>query len=161
MENLVLILIGFLVLAFVWGIWIRQSLFGVMNVAEQKRQILKNDLGRMRDTVPYLLEFSRHEIEESSQPIWRKLLEDRKFFHKEEDINKAIEYERELLQFLQNTHLKNVHFMEAKKDIFDLSGLVEKEKTDLEVAMQTFNEKRNKFPYKQVSAIFGLHELSL
>lgn len=159
MENLILVVIGFIVIDFVWLIWIRQSLFHLMQKAEQKRQILMEDMSRLRDMVPYLLESLR--AEEQTHEDWHKLLEGRKFFHKDDELKQGIEYERELLHFLQKTHTKNVHFMEAKKDILDLSGIIEREKAELEGAMQIFNERRNKFPYNKVSAIFGLHELKV
>jgi hypothetical protein len=159
MHNLILVIIGFIVIDFIWLIWIRQSLFSLMQKAEQKRQIVMQDMGRLRDMVPYLLESLR--MEEQSTEEWHKLLEGRKFFHKDDELKKGIEYEREILHFLQKTHIKNVHFMEAKKDILDLSGIIEKEKAELEGAMQVFNARRNKFPYKKVSVIFGLHDLSI
>lgn len=154
MENAVLTIIAILTIAFIWLMWLRYSLVSILERLDQKQTILKHDLAQRRDTVPYLLESIR--AEEGPDEGWQKILEDRKVFHSEPDMDKEWEFEKELLHFVRDKKLKNINFLEAKKDILDLTALIEKEKQEMDGVMAQFKERKMQFPYSLASAIFGL-----
>ncbi len=154
MTNIFLLIIAALIIAFIWLIWLRQSLLNTLQVSEQKRQILQLDLNKRRDVVPYLLESFRAAQEPND--AWHKILNQRKEFNQSSTLEKEWEFEQNLAHFMRDTHIKTQNFLEAKKAIQDLTDLVEKEKLELEAATQTFTEKQKQFPYSMASAIFGL-----
>jgi hypothetical protein len=159
MANLILVIIAIAVIIFTWLIWLRYILLHLLQESNHHLQVLKTDLLRRRDTVPYLLE-SYRKAEEPNE-TWHKILNARKQFNDPQPTEKEWEFEKELLHFLRDTHIKSLNFLEAKKDIIDLTDLIEKEKLALGAANQTFNEKKKQFPYSIASAIFGLREASI
>ena len=158
LANLILIIISVLTIAFIWLWWLRHAVLQKARNAEQKQFILMRDIQKRRDTVPYLLESFRAEAEPDE--AFRKILEERKFFHTEENMEKEWEFEKNLLHFLRDKQIRNLNYLEAKKDIQDLSAIIEKEKTELQGAIEAFNAQRKLFPYSLASAIFGLHKVN-
>lgn len=159
MSNLFLLLITLIVLGFIWMMWLRQSLIHSLAQASQRRQILQKDLSKRRDHVPYLLESFRKENEVTAE--WNGILKARAFFHENQSLAKEWEFEKQLFEFMNQAPARNVDFLEAKKDIQDMSTVVEKEKLSLEEAVNAFNEKRNHFPYKIAAKLFGFQPLSM
>lgn len=156
LANLILVIISVLVIAFMWLMWLRHAVLQKARAAEQKQKVLMGDLAKRRDTVPYLLESYRAEAEPDEE--FRKVLEDRKFFHTEESLEKEWEFEKTLIRFLRDKQVRNLNFLEAKKDIQDLTTIIEKEKVEMQGAIEAFNAQRKRFPYSLASAIFGLHK---
>ena len=159
-ENLILLLIAILTVLFMGLLWLRYSLLHSLAIARQHEQILQSDFDRRRDMVPYLLEGAR-ELGDHSD-TWRKLVEDRSTFHALSDqmnVQRELDFEVTLNSYLQSTALRGVHFLDAKKDIEELSAIIEKEKLSLRDAVQAFNEERKAFPYTLASAIFGFKVL--
>lgn len=160
LENLILLLITIVSLLFVGLLWLRHSLLHALSEVQHQERVLQNDFDKRRDTVPYLLESVR-EAEEPSDS-WRRLAEDRHAFHEmiHFDLEKELAFEHVLRGFIQNTHVKNVHFLDAKKDIEELSALIEKEKQTFASAKAAFNAKRGEFPYSLATGVFGFKSLN-
>lgn len=154
MSNVILIIIAVLVLAFIWLIWLRRGLINILRDLQQKQIVLQHDLKKRRDTVPYLLESFRSEQEPNA--AWREILEQRKTFHGPSSMQQEWEFEKTLLHFVRDTNLSNINFLEAKKDVIDLTTLIEREKQEMEQAATRYNERKKQFPYSLASAIFGL-----
>jgi hypothetical protein len=160
-SNIVLILIAILIIAFMWLLWMRHTLAQQMSEARHRETILERDLQKRRDTVPYLLESFR--LTNEPNEAWHTLMNKRAEFHQPGDwpIAKEWEFESTLLDFLRNNKIKNLSFLEAKKDIEDLTDLIVEKKGELQEAVDEYNERRNQFPYSMASAIFGFHSLSV
>ena len=154
MANFILLIIAIAVILFTWLIWLRFVLLQLLQKANHHLEILKKDISLRRDTVPYLLE-SQRKIEEPNE-TWHKILNARKEFHQPQAIEKEWEFEKELLHFIRNSHIKSLNYLEAKKDIIDLTDLIEKEKLALEAANHDFKEKSKNFPYSLVAKVFAL-----
>ncbi len=159
MENSILVVIGILVLGFAWLIWARQHVLMLFWEARRARQTMQADLDKRRDTVPFLLESFRHE--ESLANDWRILKEERARFHTQQSLELEFAFEAMLLNFLKRTSLKNLQFLEAKKDIEDLTDLIERQKAQYESAKVQFEALKKQFPYSVASAMFGLRGLTL
>jgi len=152
-SDIILILIAVLVLAFIALLWLRHELLNSERNIGHLRGILQKDLNKRRDTVPYLLESMRATLEPTD--IWRKIVEQRAIFHASDSLEKEMEFEKEILDFVNTVDIKDVNVLEAKKDILDLTKLIEKEKNEIDLAVSGFNELKIKFPYTVASAIFG------
>lgn len=159
MQNLVLAIFTVLILAFIWAMWLRQGLSHLLQQARASLNVLQKDLAKRRDMVPLLLEGYRS-VQEPND-TWRKLLNDRALFHDKVSLEKEWEFEKNLLHFLQETKIDSKNFLQAKKDIEEITTLIEKEKTSLQGATEAFNERRKQFPYSLASAIFGFKSVSL
>lgn len=157
LSNIILILIAVLVLSFIGLLWARQTLMSIVHKMEAMQMVLQKDLQKRRDTVPYLLE-SIKQLEEPSD-MWRKIVEDRAVFHQLDDMQKEKEFEKELLDFLNSLNFKNVDVLEAKKDILDLTQIIEREKGEIALEAGKFNALKMEFPYSLASAIFGFKEI--
>ena len=166
LENFILVLIALFTVLFMGLLWLRHTLAECLNVARQHQQILQSDFDRRRDMVPYLLE-GAGEVGEPSD-TWRKLVEDRAAFHAlpelteselQKTVQRELDFEAKLKSYLQNTPVRAVHFLDAKKDIEELGAIIEKEKQNLQSAVRDFNEQRKIFPYSLASAIFGFRVL--
>lgn len=156
-ENLFLIIIAAAVLLFTGLLWLRGVLLHELRDAKEKEAILKKDFEKRRDTVPYLLESARTSSE--STDTWRKLAEDRMQFQKAQPYEKELEFERSLHSYLSSANIRSVNFLEAKKNIEELSQLIEKQKQERQDALSRFNERRKQFPYSLASGIFGFREI--
>lgn len=157
-ENSILLVIGALSILFIALMWLRQSLLHELHEAQSREAVLQKDFEKRRDTVPYLLEGARQAGEPTD--TWRKLAEDRAQFHKPQNYAKELEFEKILHNYLQSANFRTVHFLDAKKDIEELSVLIEKQKEDRLAAISRFNERRKQFPYSLASGIFGFRELA-
>lgn len=157
-ENSILLVIAGLSILFIALMWLRQSLLHELHEAQSREAVLQKDFEKRRDTVPYLLEGARQAGEPTD--TWRKLAEDRAQFHKPQKYEKELEFEKILHNYLQSTHFRTVHFLDAKKNIEELSTLIEKQKEDRLAAISRFNERRKQFPYSLASGIFGFHPLA-
>lgn len=156
-ENSILIAIAVLAILFTALLWLRQNLLTELHEAQSREAVLLKDFQKRRDTVPYLLESTRAEGETTD--TWRKLAEERTQFMTPQNLQKELEFERVLHQYLGTINHRTVNFLDAKKDIEELSKLIEQQKKDRQVAMDRFNERRKLFPYSVASAIFGFREL--
>ncbi len=156
-ENIFLLIIAAAVLGFTGLLWLRGSLLHELRDAKEKEAILKKDFEKRRDTVPYLLESARAASEPTDS--WRKLVEDRAQFQKAQPYEKELEFERSLHNYLSSNTIRTVNFLEAKKDIEELSQLIEKQKQERQDALSRFNERRKQFPYSLASGIFGFREI--
>ena len=159
MENTFLIVIGIAVLLFIWLLWLRQNLLIDFREAMHQEKLLKRDLEKRRDTVPFLLESLRGE--ESLKNDWHRILTERQVFQDKFTNEDEWAFEKSLLEFITKPQNKSVHFLEAKKDIEDLSVLVEKEKLHLQEVVNRFNQRRKQFPYSVASAIFAFRKMNL
>jgi|GEM_PF-1493499 len=157
LENSILLVIAVLTILFIALMWLRQNLLHELHEAQSREAVLQKDFEKRRDTVPYLLEGARQAGEPSDS--WRKLAEDRAQFHKIQNYQKELEFEKILNNYLLTTDFRTVNFLDAKKDIEELSALIEKQKEDRLQAIARFNERRKQFPYSLASAIFGFRVL--
>lgn len=156
-ENIILLMIAFATLVFIGIIWLRQNLLHELREALSRQQVLMKDLAKRRDSIPYLLESAKKELEPSD--AWRRLVELRTQFLEPQTYAKELEIEAALKQYLAENFFKSVNFLDARKDIEDLSQLIERQKQDRLDAFSRFNERRKEFPYSLASAIFGFREL--
>jgi len=153
-SNIFLIILTVVAILFIWLLWLRNNLILVLRKVEENRQILQHELDRRKDMVPFLLESYR--LSDSPSDLWNKVLQERQYFHKETTMEKELEFEKLLQTFInESENIKNLSFMESKKDISDSTKLIENEKTKLHAAQEAYNEKRKSFPYSWVSGIFG------
>lgn len=160
MPNLFLILIALLSLLFIWLLWLRHGLLLKERQVLAMQNLLLLDLQKRRDTVPFLLEGFRQEMAPSSE--WQRLVKERAYFHEHEKFEKEWEFERYLLEFIKNCPpIKNLHFLEAKKDILDLSKSVEMVKFKVEKEIESYNFQRKQFPYNLAALCFGFRPRQL
>lgn len=158
-QNFILLIIAFVLLALITLLWLRQSLLHILHEVAQQQRLLQKDLDKRRDTLPYLLESARQA--ESPSDKWRKLVEDRGFFHSQNSLSKEWEFQGTLNAYLHENPLKSVPFLDAKKDIQELSTLVEQEKNKLTVYIERYNQRRIESPFSLAAALFDLKELPL
>ncbi len=157
MENAILILIGIVATGFIWLLWLRQNLLHQFRDVSNHMELLRWDLWRRRDMVPYLLESFRSD--DMQNETWQRLLGGRKHFHGLTTLADEWEYGSGLLKFLEDADIKNLNFLEAKKDIETVTEIIKKEKEELELVRTRFNELRIRFPYSLASGIFGFQNL--
>jgi len=156
LENLFLLLLALVILLFISLLWLRQGLFHSFREVLQHEALLKKDFEKRRDTIPYLLESAR--VSEPPSDTWLKLAHDRAWFHHSWSMEKENEFEETLKRYLQGSSLHSVNFLDAKKDISDLTTLIEKEKLALAEATDDFNRMRKQFPYSLAARLFGFSE---
>lgn len=156
-ENSILLLIAAAFILFIGLLWLRQNLLHELREAQSREAVLLKDFEKRRDIVPYLLESARSATEPTD--TWRKLAEDRGQFMTAQNTQKELEFEQTLQRYLESTNVRTLNFLEAKKNIEELSTLIEEQKRDRQTAMNRFNERRKQFPYSVASAIFGFREL--
>lgn len=159
MENALLILIGIIAIGFIWLLWLRQVLLYHFRDVNNHLKLLQWDLWKRRDMVPYLLESFRNE--ESLKVQWQSLLEGRKHFHGITTLDDEWAYEKELLDFIRYAKVKNLNFLEAKKDIEDLSEIIQNERKEFDAAKEKFFKLRSNFPYFIASGMFGFQKIEL
>lgn len=156
-ENIFLLCMGGATVALIGVMWLRQNLLHQLREALSREQVLMKDLAKRRDAVPYLLESARQEAEPGD--AWRRLVELRTQFLEPTSYAKELEFEAALKNYLDQSPFKGVNFLDARKDIEELSALIEQQKKDRIEAFSRFNERRKQFPYSLASAIFGFREL--
>lgn len=156
LTNIVLLLMTLLILYFVGMLWLRQSLIASLRDLQHREELLMKDFEKRRDQVPLLLESVR-ELQEPSD-LWRKLIADRAGFHKQSSRAAEETFEKELSDFLAQTTLRSVNFLEAKRSIEEISTLIQKQKQEMQTAILAFNAKRKEFPYSLASAIFHFRD---
>lgn len=157
-ENSILIAIAVLAILFTALLWLRQNLLTELHEAQSREAVLLKDFQKRRDTVPYLLESTRAEGETTD--AWRKLAEERAQFMTPQNLQKELEFERVLHQYLGTINHRTVNFLDAKKDIEELSKLIEQQKSDLARAKVKFNHLCEQFPYSAAKSLFGFKKLS-
>jgi hypothetical protein len=155
------ILLAAFSLLFLWALWLRHQLNQKLRRLENKEKLLRQDLSKRRDIVPYLLESAR--MHNETDDSWFKLMESRKQFHKvgQSKLTDEWKFEEKLRQFLSEQQVKNVSYLEAKKDISLLSDRIETTKGQWTLALNSYNQVRNQFPYSLASAIFGYPEIHI
>ncbi len=158
MENIFLIIIAAFAILFTGLLWLRQNLLAELHEAHSREAVLQADFQKRRDTVPYLLESIRAAAEPTD--TWRKLAADRAEFMVPQNYQKELEFEQILLRYLESTQLRTLNFLEAKKDIQELSRLIETQKQDRQLAMDRFNQRCGQFPYSIAKMIFGFSKLN-
>lgn len=158
LPNLIIIVAGLFVLAFIALLWLRQNLTNALEALHQNELLLRKDLEKRRDLVPFLLEGAR----EAAAPTdtWALLVQKRSAFAKPSTLAQEFEYEKLLGDYLSNTSFKTVRYLEAKKEIQEVARLVEEQKEKLRIWSQHFNEKRKVFPYSLASGMFGIREVN-
>lgn len=160
LTNLFIIILTVLALAFIWMLWLRNHIALDLRTVQQRFQVLKSDLDKRKDMVPFLLE--TYKMSKEKNDLWVRLLQERAFFHTGSTLEKEWEYEKTIWSFMREAEgLKTVNFLEAKKDISDMTDVIEKEKHNLEAALAEYNERRKTFPYSLVSGIFGFQNVTL
>ncbi len=157
LPNLILLLIALSLLFFVALLWMRAALLRDFGVLREVEGILKSDALKRRNMVPLLLAG----LAEQKDELWRALLKARAELQTGASWSQEWEFEAHLLGFLEKKDSKTLAFLEAKKDIKELSRLIEIEKTDLNKARQQLKERRKRFPYFIASAIFGFQKIPL
>lgn len=158
LPNLIIFLAGLFTLYFIAMLWLRQNLVSELGALHQNELILRTDLEKRRNLVPFLLEGVRE-----SAPItdaWQMLARERSTFVQMKSLNEEFEFAQHLQTFLDQTPCKTVTFLEAKKDIVEVGTLVEDQKIKLRNLALDFNAKRKQFPYSLASAIFGVREVT-
>lgn len=157
-ANLILILIGLFLLYAAFMFWLRQNLVHMLTGLKHNEDVLRKDFEKQRDMVPILLEGLR----EGQEPTdaWRALVQKRMEFRAPSTLQAEMDFARTLEEFLKSNSSKALNFLDAKKDIEDLSRLIEEQKNKLKVGTATYNQKRKQFPYSLASAIFGLREVA-
>lgn len=154
MENLLLILLGLLVLSFTWALWLRYQLMQRLNAWQNKQFELSSLLQKRRDTLPYLLEMYRQE--KTPQANWQQLADERAKFHDPQPMTQEWELERHMLEFIKAEHVSTPNYLEAEKDILDLSKEINDKKEGVEVSHQAFMTLKAKAPYGVVAKVFGV-----
>ena len=159
LANFIFLIAVLFSLAFLGVLWLRQSLFQILSHLTEHEAILRTDMRKRRDIVPFVLEGLREQGEVSDS--WRKLVQDRAVFHAPSTLAQEWEFEKNLKEFLAQTDSRSLHFLEGKKDIEELSKLIDKEKLTLHGYALEYNEQRKRFPYSLASAIFGLRDVAV
>lgn len=159
MSKLILLIIGLFVLGFIWLLWARYRLLLQLQEVQASYNLVLADMAQRRDIVPYLLESTRHE--EVLNTAWHTLLSERAVFHAPSTWAQEEAFEQKIKTFFQIAHLKTLPFLEAKKDIEDLSQRIEKQKIKLLSERELFQSLKKKFPYSLASGIFGLRNIQL
>lgn len=142
---------AFLLLLFLWLLWMRSTLNEVLRLVQQGRGVLEKDLQMRRDTVPFLLESFRGEPLYES--VWHQLLDLRKK-------GSEAEFEAVLLPFLEKAQIKSLNFLEAKKDILDLTRLIHSEEQSTRRQIGSYMALKKSFPFSMAAVLFGLPEFS-
>ena len=158
LQNLIVLLAGLIALYFIGILWMRHSLMHDLEILRQNEQLLFTDFERRRNLVPFLLEGAREGNQTSD--AWNLLAKKRTEFTQGGGLNKEIEFEKILENYLETNSCKTVLYLDAKKDIEAASRLAADQKIKLNGLSHAFNEKRKKFPYSLASAIFGVHEVA-
>lgn len=159
MSNAFLVLIAIAALLFIGLMWLRFRLITEMSQVNHHLAILNLDLSKRRDKVPLLLEsIRRHEHPDER---WQILLNKRADFHQEQALSREWDFEKLLLDYLDELNLHDTNFLEVKKGITDLTETIQKEFDAVQTNMEEFNALRKRFPYSVASGIFGLPEMSL
>lgn len=159
LHNLILFLIALATLAFIWMFWLRHILHTYERNYQNKRDILTHDFEKRRDKVPYLLE-SYRKIAQSD--LWRKIAEERAYFHTNSSWEKELEFEDTIYKFIgESGSPKSIHYLEAKKEILQISEAIENEKKTMKEIAELYNQKIKVFPYSLASAIFGFREIQI
>lgn len=156
-PNLIILFAGLFILYGVAMLWLRQNLMNDLEALHQNELILKKDLERRRDLVPFLLEGAREGRELSDS--WLLIARKRAAFTQPQPFAAEVEFERFLQDYLAQNTAKTVMYLEAKKDIQEMSDLVEAQKEKLKTLAQDFNDKRKQFPYSLTSAIFAIRDV--
>lgn len=158
LPNLIVIIGGIVVLAFIAALWLRQNLIHDLNVLSQNENLLRKDLEKRRDFVPFLLEGAREGSELKDE--WQALARKRTSFMQVSTLAQELEFEKSLQIYLDSNNIKTVVYLEAKKDIQEMSKLIEEQKEKIRNLSQNFNAKRKEFPYSLVSGIFAIREVN-
>ena len=159
MTKLILLIIGLFILGCIWLLWARHRLLLQLQEIQARHSLVLADMAQRRDIIPYLLESSRHE--EALHSAWQTLLAERTAFHRTSTWAQEEAFEQKINTFLQIAQLRTLPFMEAKKDIEDLSARIHLEKDHLKEDLQNFDALKKKFPYSLASGIFGLRNIEL
>lgn len=153
MENIFLFIIAIVVIIFIWMLWLRHSITRDFLLAENIKNLLIEKLNKRRDSIPYLLE--SYKLEREPDDLWRKILAERSAFHEENNLEKEWELEKTMESFFNSAvGMKNLNFLEAKKDILDLGELIGEIKEEFYSKLEKYNQKRKHFPYSIVNEIF-------
>jgi hypothetical protein len=159
MTKLILLIIGLFVLGFIWLLWARHRLLLQLQEVQASYNLVLADMAHRRDLVPYLLESARHE--EVLNTAWHTLLSERAVFHAPSTWAQEEAFEQKINTFLQIAQVNTLPFLEAKKDIEELSQRIEKQKINLFSERELFESLKKKFPYSLASGIFGLRNIQL
>lgn len=159
MTKLILLIIGLFILGFIWLLWARHRLLLQLQEIQARHGLILADMAQRRDVVPYLLESTRHE--EVLSTAWHTLLTERAVFHAPSTWAQEEAFEQKINTFLQIAQVTTLSFLEAKKDIEELSARIQTGKTKLGAEMQAFDLLKKKFPYSLASGIFGLRNIQL
>lgn len=156
MQELFLILIAAISVVFLWILWARQGLVHHLRSFQRRDLLLRRDLQKRRDMVPYLLESFRAKREVT--PEWTALLEQRKAFHAPglSSMNAELAYESELEAFIMSHDLTDVNYLEAERNINKLGETIERAKQAWQAEYDAFVKLRKRFPYSVASAMFGV-----
>ncbi|QQR54665.1 hypothetical protein IPG41_05755 [Candidatus Peregrinibacteria bacterium] len=158
MPNFILFFAGLFVLAFIALLWLRQTLMHHLDQLKHHQDILKKDLEKVRDLTPFLLEGAREG--EGVTDAWNFLVQKRAAFLNPSSLAQDFEFEKDVQHFIANSTLKNVMYLEAKKDLTELFKLIQEQKEKMSVLIQKFNHIRKQFPYSLASGIFGIREVN-
>jgi hypothetical protein len=164
MTNLFLLAIGIFTLAFIWLIWLRQNLIHALSKIEQIENVLRADFEKRNSKTPYFLESCRHKF--SADRRWLLILRYRAELNQPNSSGpswtfaKELDFEKALLHFAKDTKLPNIQFLEAKKEIMEMTHIIERKKNELNLAATAYNDRKKTFPYSLASAIFGLRTIS-
>jgi len=157
LANIILIFIAILFILFVWVLWLRHSVSQILHDTGHKADLLKAEMWTRRDMVPFLLESFRAEQEPNAD--WQELLAGRAHFNKTGSIKDELEFGIMLKNFIEKNKLHSINFLEAKKDIEDITIIIQEKEKDFDTAVSTYNEKLKQFPYSLASVIFGFQVL--
>lgn len=159
LANFILLAIALLVLYFVGLLWLRHNLLDDLHELQRREGVLMKDFEKSRDQVPLLLESLR--TQQDTSDTWRKIVADRANFHTQTSLVAEENFQKELMDFLSQSSIRSVDFLEAKKSIEEVTALIAAQKKEIESASKAFNEKRRQFPYTLAAGIFGFKELGV
>lgn len=159
MENLILLAIAAVIFLFLWLFWVRQKLIHHYLAAENFKELVLKDAAHRRDTIPYLLEGFRGSEEYEEQ--WKQILKWRSEMIGNTNLKDEWAFAGNLLKTLEPMHLPKVQFLDAKKDIEDLTDIINLKRSEFEGARNEFEKLQKRFPYTLASAMFGLRKLKV
>lgn len=155
-SNAILVIIGIVILVFIALMWLRFNLMQDLREVRQQEMLLREDLHRRRDMIPYMLEMFRRNAEPNQ--AWRDLLTARSSFHVPGDTDWEAEwsFEKQLLHFIDETDFKDVDYLESEKQITKLTETIQKEHNNWENAVDRFEKRSSEFPYSLAAKVFGM-----
>ncbi len=154
MHNIVLLLIALVSIIFLWLIWARVHILHEYQKIEKQKDLILCDCDKRRDFVPLLLEGFK--FAQQANQGWHELVQARAEFRSSDNFEKEKEFASILLNFNKNNDTKEIHFLEAKKEITHITKIIDKEFAILQDMQNNYMDLISKLPYSFVAKLFKL-----